>query len=371
MTLTNYWWQLIWVVAGGGFLAMGFPKKSEIVFGKMEQRWQMLPAILLVVPLIIWAGFRGMSYGDTYAYKLMFAHAPSVLGDIPEYLQGAAKDKGFSLLMAVFKCIFGDNVKLFFLFAATFQMLCVALVLRKYSSNYWFSIFVFVASTGYMSWVHNGLRQFIAVAMIFAASDLLFKKKYVPLIIIILIAYTMHASAIIMIPIIFIVQGKAWNKKTLFFIAIAVLALLFVDLFTNVLDSTLSDTQYTNVVSDWQSWGGIDDGTNPIRVLVYSVPAILSLVGLKVMKEKNNHIINIASNASIITMGLALISMGTSGIFLGRLPIFVELYAFGIALPWQIDNIFSKETSRIIYAAAVVCYTIFFYYQMHFVWGLL
>ena len=51
----------------------------------------------------------------------------------------------------------------------------------------------------------------------------------------------------------------------------------FIGSFTNLLDSVLAETQYTNVVSDWQSWQ--DDGTNIFRVLVYAVPAILSFIG--------------------------------------------------------------------------------------------
>lgn len=39
------------------------------------------------------------------------------------------------------------------------------------------------------------------------------EKKYVALIVIILLATTVHSSAFIMLPIIFVVQGKPWNKK--------------------------------------------------------------------------------------------------------------------------------------------------------------
>ena len=125
----------------------------------------------------------------------------------------------------------------------------------------------------------NGIRQFTAVTIIFAATPLILRKKYVPLILIILLAATIHASALLMLPVVFIVQGKAWNKKTIIFIIASMIALVFVDQFTNVLDNLLTDTQYTNVVSDWQSWN--DNGTNAIRVLVYSLPAILSLIGKK------------------------------------------------------------------------------------------
>ena len=97
----------------------------------------------------------------------------------------------------------------------------------------------------------------------------------------------------------------------------------FADQFTSILDQLLSDTSYTNMVSDWQSWN--DDGTNPIRVLVYSIPTILSLVGLKYIKEENDPIINLATNAGLVSTSLYIVSIGTSGIFMGRLPIYVSM----------------------------------------------
>ena len=50
MTLTNYWWLLVWLFMGGAFLAWFFPKRKELVYGKVEERWEILPAIILVVP---------------------------------------------------------------------------------------------------------------------------------------------------------------------------------------------------------------------------------------------------------------------------------------------------------------------------------
>ena len=220
-----------------------------------------------------------------------------------------------------------------------------------------------------MSWTFNGIRQFIAVTMIFAASELLFKKKYLPLILIILLASTVHASALLMLPIILVVQGKAFNSKTILCVIAACVALVFVDQFTEILDTLVADTQYQDAVSDWQTWN--DDGTSPIRVLVYSVPAIISLIGLKRIRKVDDPVINISVNISILTTALELISMGTSGILLGRLPIFVSLWAMGIALPWCINNIFTEKSAQIIKLCAVFCFCLYFYYQMHFTWGIL
>ena len=131
----------------------------------------------------------------------------------------------------------------------------------------------------------------------------------------------------------------------------------------------MADTQYTNVVSDWQSWN--DDGTNPVRVLLYAIPTILSLVGLKWIRREDDPVINMAVNASIISTGLYIISMGTSGIFMGRLPIYVSLYSSGILLPWEIKKMFTKESAVLIHLVAILLYIVYYYYQMHFAWGLI
>lgn len=112
---------------------------------------------------------------------------------------------------------------------------------------------------------------------------MLLKRKYVSLTVIILLGATFHASALLMVPIIFIVQGKAWNKKSVLCILGCILILIFVNRFTDGMNDALSNTQYSNMVTDWKEWE--DNGTNPIRVFVYSIPMIFSVVGRRQIKE--------------------------------------------------------------------------------------
>ncbi len=181
-------------------------------------------------------------------------------------------------------------------------------------------------------------------------------------------AATVHQTALLMIPMVVIAQGKAWNKKTLFFIAVSIIGVLFVERFTGFLDAALAETQYKNVVSDWQSWE--DDGTNILRVLVYSVPTIFALIGKKRIKHEENKMIHFMTNMSIISTSLYVVSMFTSGIFIGRLPIYASLYGY-ILLPWEIEHIFTKESRKIVYILMVIFYLMFYYYQFHFGWGLI
>lgn len=369
MRLTNFWWLLIWAFIGGYVFNYYMPKETMIIKGKKEERWRIGPAIAFVIPYIIWAGFRGDAYGDTAAYRNAFLMGPSSLQGLLPYLQGLSKDIGFSFFSSLVKIVFGNSDILYFLIIAAIQMICLVILFRKYSCDYWQSIFLFVVSTEYIGWMHNGIRQFTAAALIYVSTELLLKKKYIPMIGVILLVSTIHGSALLMIPIIFIIQGKAWNKKTVLCILSCIAVLFLVDQFTNILDQLLADTQYTNVVSDWKSWD--DDGTNPLRVFIFSIPMLLSIVGLRIIKQEDDPIINMATNASIITTGLYLISMVTSGIFMGRLPIYVSLYSMCILLPWEIKNMFTIDSARLVKLITISCYIAFFYYQMHFGWGLL
>lgn len=366
MELTNYWWLLIWIFVAGGVVAVVMPKQRELVCGKEEYRWSWLAVFIVVLPYVIWAATR-TDFGDSVVYARAFKEVPSVISEIPMYLTEHTKDKGFSVLMIVFKSIFGDSKVLFFFFIAAFQMFCIVTVFRKYSSNFWISMFIFIASTDYLSWMQNGMRQFIAVTMIFAGFGLLLEKKYAALICLILIASTIHGSALIMLPVVFIIRGKAFNKRTMIFIVAIVAAILLLDRLTPVMNNLLADTQYSDMMTN-EIWLN-DDGTNMMRVLVYSVPAIMAVIGRKYVKVADDPVINLCVNASILTSFWYLAAAFSSGIYVGRLPIFISLSG-NICLPWLIDNMFTKGSARLVKIAMIIGYLAFFYYQMHITWAI-
>ncbi len=150
------------------------------------------------------------------------------------------------------------------------------------------------------------------------------------------------------------------------FLGLALVAVMFVDRFTNILDDMMQETQYANMVTDWNEWG--DDGTNVFRVLVYSVPTVLSLVGLRYIRAENDPVINLCANMSIVSTGLYIISMFTSGIFIGRLPIYASLYNY-ILLPWEISRMFEEKSQKLVNGIMVACYLVFCWYQMSVAWG--
>lgn len=365
MTLTNYWLPLIWLFIGGAILNM-LPKRREQLNGASVERWNVLPAILMVLPYIIWAGFRG-NIADTWLYRIGYLNTEPDLSAIPAVLTDPdGEDVGYEAFTILMQCLIGDNADLFFLIIAAIQALCMALAFRRYSSNYWISLFLFAASTDYISWMMNGMRQFIAVAVIFSCFGWLVRRKFLPLILVVLAISSFHQSALLMIPIIFLVQGEAWNLKTILMLIATMVIVAFIDRFTPILNDMLQNTNYDTALSDKVL--SQDDGTNALRVLVYSVPALLSLVGLRYVRAANDPVINISVNCSIVTMALYLVSMVTSGIYIGRLPIYTTLQGY-IALPWLIDHIFEKRSAKLVTCAMVLLFCGFYYYQMFIAWN--
>ncbi len=330
-------------------------------------RWKFGPTAVLTIPFILWIGFRS-DISDTGLYRQIYLNMDADLSKIPGILFGGGKDPGFAVYQILIKTIIGNNSELFFLIIGAFQMYMVVRFFRHYSCDLWCCLFLFIASTDYISWCFNGMRQFIAVCIIIGGFRYLVEKRYAKMILVILFASLFHGSALLMLPVIFVVQGKAWDYKTIFTLLATMVVIVYIDQFTPLMQDLLMDTNYDDVI-DNEIWSQ-DDGTNILRVAVYSVPAIMSLFGLRFVRQANDPVINICVNCSIVTMALYLVASVSSGIYVGRLPIYTTLMGY-IALPWLIEAMFTKRSVSLVKGIMYTLYLLFFYYQMHFVWGLL
>ena len=363
--LENYWLPIIWLF-GYSIIASMMPKKYELVAGAVKQRWYWFTVCLMLVPFIIWGGTR-TAIGDTGAYARYFNKSPNSFRLLPAYFATLDSDVLFYAFMAILKCLGVSTTQGYFLIMTALQFFLMSLVFRKYSDHYWICIFLFIASTDYISWVFNGMRQFTAACITFAAFGLLLKRKFVLYSLVVLLAYTVHGSSILMIPMGYIMMGPALNRKTLLTIAATALLIPFVDRFMPILGVILEDTQYSDIMTN-EIWA-TDDGTNIIRVFVYSVPALLAIFGRKYILAENNPVMNLCVNASILTMAVYAISSVTSGVYIGRIPIYTTLHGY-MALPWMIERIFEKRTAVLIKLLMIVFYLLFYVYQMT-LWELL
>ena len=136
----------------------------------------------------------------------------------------------------------------------------------------------------------------------------------------------------------------------------------------DLLDNLLAETQYSDIVTNeiWQH----DDGTNLLRVLFYSIPALLALWGHRYVEQADSPLVNACVNCSICTAMIYLLSAFSSGIYVGRLPIYTTLQGYAV-VPWLLKNMFTKESEAMVRVGLIGGFLMFFYYQMHVTWGIL
>lgn len=342
------------------------PKKNEIVLGQKVVRWHWVAAFALAIPYVFWAAGRTNAYGDTGVYRSTFLGMPTGLSKWSAYIATRDKGKGFVTFEYLFKTIISDSDVAFFFLVALIQLLCLIFIFRKYSENYWLSLYLFVASTDYLSWMHNGIRQFLAVTLIFACIPLLLKKKYFLMTVVVLLSALIHSAALIFLPFIFVVNGRAWNPRTLLYIFAVIIAVIFVDRASEIIVDLMESTVYAGDISIYLN----DDGTNPIRILFYAVPTLAAWLFRKQINFANNPMINVCVNLSIVSTGIYVFSYFTSGILVGALPIYFSLANY-VLIPWLITKLFENGSQKILTTILVIVYGVFFYYQCGPSWGLL
>ena len=365
--MTVYWFMMAWVILFG-ILAQVSARKvcvgeylGEEVY---ESRVHLFVAVVTFAVIVFFAGAR--SYvADTTAYIKMFNDYPLFQNAHDVIFDSSAREPGFRLFSILIKTYISDNHTVWLSIIAVISGICVMVPLYKYSCNFGVSAFLFMASCQF-TWMFNGMRQFLVAAIIFSCTGLILKNKTLLYIIIVCILSTIHKSAFILIPMYFVAQGEPWNKRTLLFIGCIVLAMLFTSKFTNLLTDVVEQTDYATSVEEFRN---TDDGTSIIRILVESIPIILAFIYRNRIKGKLTPIVKLSINMSLIASGLYVISkIASSGILLGRLPIYFSMYNL-ILLPWLLRNIFDKKEKDLVYYIMIICYFFFFYYQMEIAWG--
>ncbi|WP_370839410.1 EpsG family protein [Intestinibacter bartlettii] len=359
-----YYFSLVWVSVCG-IISNITSRQVKISDKVYENRSRLLIAIIAILPIIILAGFR-TGVADTSAYIMNFEDYPNNLSTSYSMIfDGNRRDPGFLFISILIKQFISTDYTVWLSIIAVISGICVMIPLYKYSCNFGVSIFLFVATCQFI-WMFNGIRQFLVASIIFGCTGLILRRRFIIYAIIVCLLSTIHTSALILLPAYFIVTGEPWDKRTILFICLIILTILFTSQFTGLLEDAVENTNYASSMEEFKS---TDDGTSIMRIAVESVPIIIAFIYRNRIKNKLTSIIKLSINMSLVASGLYIISkIARSGVMLGRLPIYFSMYNL-ILLPWLIKNIFDKEEKRLVYYLMIVCYIIFFYYQMVISWN--
>lgn len=325
-------------------------KQKVTVLGQEEEHYGWPFAIIVFFPIFRLAVY-GDPRGDVGTYISNFYLTEMSVSQVFENWDNISKGPGFVLIEMLTKEFVGGMSTDFRFVVGLLHAIPLIFIYRKYSVDYVFSVFLFIASMTYEGWMMNGIRQFIAATLIFAATPLLLKKRYIPLALVILMAYTVHSSALVMFPVFVAAIFKPWKKIT-------ILALI---VFVAALTVYVSGQDY---MSD--EYASFDDGANPIRVVIALIPTFFAFIGRKKIAEKNNYLINICVNMSIISAMMYGVAIFTSGVTVGRLPGYTGIYNF-ILIPYLCSEVFDEKKSERLRLFFILFYIAYFFADLMFI----
>ncbi|MGN0661267.1 MAG: EpsG family protein [Oscillospiraceae bacterium] len=343
---------------------MGFGSKfileEKHIYQKYNNGTTLFLAIIIFALPVFFIGMR-TDFNDTYAYMQGFNNLSTSFSSL--LAKSDKKGYGFIVYEWIIKKFITKDVNVFFMITATINASALIKLYYKYSTSFVYSVLLFFLSMSFTNMM-GGIRQFLAVSLIIFASDYIFQKKFFKFLILMLLAYSIHATAIIWLFIFFLVQGKPWNPKIISIIILALLAVFMVDNFTNILSDALEGTDYEGYTTQFAK----DDGSSIFHTLIAAVPAAIAFWKRKEIAEKNQKHIFVMVNCSIIAVLVSLLANFTSGILIGRFPIYLTLYNFAL-LPWMFENVFEPHERTIMKIACLAGYVCYAFYSINIVYG--
>ncbi|MGQ7884897.1 EpsG family protein [Paenibacillus sp. WC2504] len=301
-------------------------------------------AAIVMATFVVIAGLRN-NIGDTFFYMYSYK-----LNNYTWEQVKAEKDIGFGILQMILQKITDDPQLLIFITALVTNVLIIY-VLYKYSRLFDLSIYLYITSGLYIVSM-NGVRQFLASAIVFAATKFLFEGNWKKYFLVVLFASLFHGSALILIPIYFIVRRKAWTASTIVLLSLAMILILGYSVISDAIFTAIADTHYSEY-KDFQ-----EGGANVIRVAIGAVPLIFAYLGRNKLRELfpyGDYVVNMS------LLNFVVMAVATQNWIFARFTIYFGLYNI-ILMSWVI-SLFVKRERKFIYYAILGFYLIYFYYE--------
>lgn len=316
-----------------------------------------------IVGVVIFAYVTGQrfAFGDTIAYIDSFSETTTTVSDVLSNFK-LGEEQLFLLIKAFIKQYISTEPRVFIEIVSFITIVPILYFYFNYTGDLKFAFLLFVLSG---CWEHsmNGLRQYLACAIMLMALSLLYKRKWYLYIPIAILVAQIHTSAYIFIVVYFIANKPAWGKFTKIMLAIG----LFLLVTYPVTGSFMNNLFVEN--TDYGEKYNTSDFTNNInmfRLAVMSVPVVVSFINRKNMIGKYKYY-DIVFNMSLLCAMCTLIGL-FSAVY-ARLNLYFEVFNV-ILLVWNIDDMIKQEKYKWIKFACICCFIAYFIYQMVFTYHL-
>lgn len=177
-----------------------------------------------LLTMLVAAGLRSRTVGtDTGSYIVYYSQCKS-FSDVLK-IGGQTYEYGYSILNWIVHFISNQYIALFFIIALI-VISCYHWAIVTYSIDIVISYYIFI-TMGFYAFFFNGARQGISSAICAVALGSLIKKKTIRYCTLISLAALFHKSALILIPIYFLLQKSGSIKTHLIYIFLGIIGALY------------------------------------------------------------------------------------------------------------------------------------------------
>lgn len=317
--------------------------------------------------LLVWfAGLR-TKMNDTATYLYAYTYRiPGNLSSIQTISWRIGDNPLFSIYQIVLKSFVSDNGQVFLLITALIVELSMIKFLLKYSENFGFSVYLFMAFTVY-AFTMAAMKQTLATAIAIWAMPAFLNKSYIKGIVIIIIASLIHPYVALLVSGMFIANKGIWNRT----ISIAVIATVIIAIFyTTFIGRALSFAALIGDDTYDASWFSEGTGVGVFRILSYAITPFLAFISRAQLKNEDNPMMELCINMSIIALCLSFVSSFGGATLFGRLPNYFDLFIC-LSIPYILkpDDSMFNNNKTVITVVLYVAYFVFYYnyYNKYFV----
>lgn len=303
---------------------------------------------IAIFTLTFVSGFRYYVGADYGGYKIIYDDSKRV-GFAFSDLLNITEENGFKLLCLFCEKIF-DSYTTMFVLIAIITIVPFLYSTYKETNDFLFITLIYIFS-GCWHGSFNGMRQYIAVTIVYLGRHYITQHKFAKYLLVCFIAFLFHRSAIFAI-LFYFIYSESFSFKRLFVILVATVALTFSyePIFSFI--GWLDNEEFVMTIY-------ASNSVNILRVVVHCCPAILAIyLALNKLVDKNQvfYVYMLIADAAIH------IAMSDSA-YLTRLGIYTSAF-IPLGLNYITQSL-SKKHYKVLRYLIIIFYFLFWLYDIY------
>lgn len=306
--------------------------------------------------IILWLGL----------FLIMALRAPTVGNDLERYIEqfssaqyfdvgDSRTEAGYVVFLKILH-FFGLGKRGFIVVVSFIVSGSFSWFFYKFSKNLAFTFLMHVL-VGLFAFSLTGIRQSLAVSLTLFAFYFAVRNQIIYFIGIVILAFTFHSSALIFMPIYFLVKYKLNNYKKIFLVICIGFFLAFANQYLVSSLGFLSTEKYSNSYLENSKASGLN-----ILPIIFQFCLVFSVV--IIWQIKNIKLMNIDANDLIFTflsfLSVIFVMMAINLSIISRFSFYFTPYIC-VLIPNSIEYFDRKDTKRILQILVCLIGSLFFY----------